>query len=75
MPLYRYACRNCTHTFEELVLGRAADGSQPECPECHGCDVERLLTTPARPPAPSRSLPMNCQGNGPPSGAPWCRRQ
>jgi putative FmdB family regulatory protein len=71
MPLYEYACRNCTHTFEKLVFGSA----EPECPECHGRDVQRLLSTPARPPSASQSLPMNCRGDGPPCGAPWCGRK
>jgi putative FmdB family regulatory protein len=38
MPLYDFLCRTCGYQFEALV--RAHDG--PECPECHGDDLERL---------------------------------
>ena len=41
MPLYDFHCRTCGHEFEALV--RAPDA--PECPECHGSDLERLLST------------------------------
>jgi putative FmdB family regulatory protein len=40
MPLYEYTCRGCSHTFEALVR----HGSIPECPSCHGQDLERLLS-------------------------------
>ena len=71
MPLYEYSCRQCRHTFEELVFGNEA----VECPQCHGGRVERLLSVPARPQTAPASLPMRCEGSGPPCGAPWCRRQ
>jgi putative FmdB family regulatory protein len=41
MPLYDFHCRSCGHAFEALVRG--ADG--PECPACHGRDLDRLLST------------------------------
>ena len=71
MPLYEYACRKCAHTFEALVF----DGEEPECPECHGHRLERLLSVPAKPRAESASLPMSCNSDGPPCGAPWCKRK
>jgi putative FmdB family regulatory protein len=40
MPLYEYACKGCNHEFEALV--RNADA--PECPACHGHDLERRLS-------------------------------
>ena len=43
MPIYEYACRKCTHQFEALIL----KGAVPECPECKGQDLERLLSLPA----------------------------
>ena len=70
MPLYEYACRHCEHTFEELVFGNQSVA----CPECHSPEVERLLSTPARPQVAAPSLPMSC-GDGPPCGAPWCQRK
>jgi putative FmdB family regulatory protein len=41
MPLYDYECRSCGHEFETLVR----TGSTPECPKCHGHDLERQLST------------------------------
>jgi putative FmdB family regulatory protein len=40
MPIYDFHCRACGHDFEALV--RTAD--TPECPACHGQDLERLLS-------------------------------
>ena len=72
MPLYEYSCRECEHTFETLVF----DGETVECPECNSRRLERLLSVPARPKADAGpSLPMACNSDGPPCGAPWCRRQ
>jgi putative FmdB family regulatory protein len=70
MPLYEYACQECQHTFEELVFGDEA----VTCPSCQSARLERLLSTPARPPA-AAGLPTRCEGSGPPCGAPWCQRQ
>ena len=32
MPMFEYACPNCGHVFEKLVLARSA--KTPECPKC-----------------------------------------
>jgi putative FmdB family regulatory protein len=40
MPLYEYACKSCASQFEVLV--RASEA--PECPSCHGKDLERRLS-------------------------------
>jgi len=40
MPLYEYACKSCASQFEVLV--RASE--TPECPSCHGKDLERRLS-------------------------------
>ncbi len=40
MPLFEYACRSCDHQFETLV--RASE--TPECPSCHGTNLERRLS-------------------------------
>ena len=41
MPLYDFRCRTCGCEFEGLVRGADA----PACPDCHGRDLERLLST------------------------------
>jgi putative FmdB family regulatory protein len=40
MPLFEYACRTCDRTFEALIRGTET----PECPSCHGGDLERRLS-------------------------------
>jgi putative FmdB family regulatory protein len=70
MPLYEYACRKCQHTFEALVF----DGEEVACPECQDAHVERLLSLPAKPRSEGAALPMRCDPNLPPCGAPGCRR-
>jgi putative FmdB family regulatory protein len=40
MPLYEYDCRQCGRRSELLIR----QGAIPECPECHGLDLERLVS-------------------------------
>lgn len=40
MPLFDFDCRACGHRFETLVR----KDSTPECPSCHGHDLERLVS-------------------------------
>jgi putative FmdB family regulatory protein len=40
MPLFEYACKSCNREFEALVRGSQA----PECPACHGHDLQRRLS-------------------------------
>ena len=42
MPIHEYACRNCGHEFEFLLL--PSHKTTPECPECHSQDLEKLLS-------------------------------
>ena len=71
MPLFEYACRQCDHQFEALVRGSEA----PECPACHGSDLERRLsvfaahTTSA---APKSASPGPCGACGDPRGPGAC---
>jgi len=37
MPLFEYACKTCNHRFEWLMRGTVT----PECPSCHGTDLEK----------------------------------
>lgn len=40
MPIYEYACKQCDRRFETLVR----DAEAPECPSCHGRELERQLS-------------------------------
>ena len=41
MPIYEYDCKECNHTFEELVLS----GSEAvKCPKCGGKKVQRKMS-------------------------------
>ena len=41
VPIYEYDCRECGKRFEVIVQGRTT----PECPACHGTNLERALST------------------------------
>ena len=43
MPIYEYRCKACAHEFEALVLPHKPE-TEPECPECHSKDLEKLLS-------------------------------
>ena len=42
MPLFEYACKECTAQFEVLVR---TSSETPECPSCHSTSLERRLST------------------------------
>ena len=46
MPLYEYQCKKCGHRFERIQSFSAEPVK--ECPVCQG-EVEKLISTPARP--------------------------
>lgn len=76
MPLYEYACRSCDHEFEALVRNTDA----PECPACHGTELQRRLSVFAArvggsSAAPSREAlpgPGACGSCGDPRGPGAC---
>ncbi len=43
MPLYEYVCRGCDHEVEVLVRG----DERPQCPDCGGAELTKLLSVPA----------------------------
>lgn len=43
MPIFDFVCASCHHEFEALVRS----GSEPECPQCHGKELEKRLSMPA----------------------------
>ncbi|QDV68403.1 Zinc ribbon domain protein [Rosistilla carotiformis] len=46
MPIYEYQCESCGHAVE--VLLRRFD-EQPECPDCGGSKLDKLMSVPASP--------------------------
>ena len=40
MPLYEFKCVACGDEFEALVR----NAEVPECPSCHGTELQRLLS-------------------------------
>ncbi|MBP8645173.1 MAG: zinc ribbon domain-containing protein [Syntrophobacteraceae bacterium] len=41
MPIYEYLCLDCSHTCEQLVLGREEN---TRCPSCNSTRLRRLLS-------------------------------
>jgi len=71
MPIYEYACRGCGKEFETLVR---ASAPQPECPNCHGQDLEKKLSTFAAISVASAApaMPMGCGGCANPGAHGGC---
>jgi len=42
MPIFEYACSNCGHVFEKIVLTRTQEA--PECPQCGWKQVEQKFS-------------------------------
>ncbi|MDD3991987.1 MAG: zinc ribbon domain-containing protein [Desulfobacterales bacterium] len=42
MPIYEYQCKDCQHTFEQLVFQN--DHSPVCCPRCNSEKVTRLMS-------------------------------
>lgn len=41
MPIFEYICQSCGKKFEAIVFG----SKTPECPACHGQQLEQQLST------------------------------
>lgn len=63
MPLYEYQCKDCDREVEVLVRSEA---EQPECPECGGERLVKLLSVCAAPSSGGRS--SGAGESGPPVG-------
>ena len=60
MPLYEYACKSCDNQFETLV--RASE--TPECPACHGTELERRQSVFAAHAGGSQTARMSAPAGG-----------
>lgn len=54
MPIYEYACGNCSHDFEALVRM----DEKTACPECGSRKLEKRWSVPAAHSSRSSSLPV-----------------
>ena len=43
MPIYEYACHNCKR-FVEIIVRRVSNDFTPECPECGGKKLTRMIS-------------------------------
>jgi putative FmdB family regulatory protein len=43
MPIYEFRCLSCNNCFELLAV-RKDDTMEMKCPDCHGEEVERVLS-------------------------------
>jgi len=62
VPIFEYACPQCGHVFEKLVLTRKKD--PPQCPKCGGKRVEQKFSAFATGGAISRSAGGACAPSG-----------
>ncbi|MFP4647449.1 MAG: FmdB family zinc ribbon protein, partial [Candidatus Acetothermia bacterium] len=44
MPLYRYVCEQCGHSFK-ILYTHDKDGHKPTCPECESSSVKRVISS------------------------------
>jgi len=75
MPLYEYECRGCGRHFEYLTRAEQS----PECPACHGQDLQKLLSvfaalsdSPAKSFSASSIPTAPCDSCGDPRGPGSC---
>jgi len=62
MPLFEYACSNCGHVFEKLVLTRNMES--PECPKCGRKRVEQIFSAFATASGSRKSAGTACAPSG-----------
>jgi putative FmdB family regulatory protein len=44
MPTYEYRCKSCDQHFTEVQTLSEHAQARPECPKCHGHDVELVYS-------------------------------
>jgi putative FmdB family regulatory protein len=43
MPIYEYACTECGHEFESLIMNQE-EAEQVQCPKCDSREVRKALS-------------------------------
>ncbi len=43
MPIYEYECKDCSHSFEVLLVSTCDPA--PQCPECQCTNVSKLMSS------------------------------
>lgn len=46
MPTFDFACHDCNHQFEHLVLPAPKPQAQIACPSCESQKVQKLISAP-----------------------------
>lgn len=64
MPVYEYACKQCSQKFEVLLR---SSKTSVDCPHCHSEDLQRLLS-----PFNSASASAMTESFCPPEGCGSC---
>ena len=44
MPIFEYRCRNCNHSFEELVFSSLTSDEDIICPKCGKNNAEKKMS-------------------------------
>jgi putative FmdB family regulatory protein len=70
MPIFEYLCQDCSRAFETFVTGER----KPSCPECHGANLSKLLSSPGMVGSGDRSEPAGQAFQGCGAGC-GCRPQ
>lgn len=71
MPIFEYRCKTCGAFFEAIVTGSTV----PECPTCHGAELDKQLSVfavGASDRSGSPSIPDACRSCGDPRGPGGC---
>ena len=63
MPIYEYACAECSKSFEEFII-RRSDEAEVRCPKCQSRKVARQMSRPAA----ARGGRGSRSSGGPPPG-------
>jgi putative FmdB family regulatory protein len=70
MPIFDFRCKECNQVFERLV--RSSTAEAPECPQCGGQEVTRLVSLFAAQAPGAMQGPMQSRPSGGGCGRGGC---